>query len=191
MEFLAKKELLKSKKTKWIFILLTAVLFLPASYFIYIAEQGNFHEITPAEAYRSAQLDRDGLKHYIRQYHIKSIINLRGQRAGRGWYQDELGICEQYGVRHFDSSIPADRSPSREQLKTLRHIFANAPRPLLLHCKAGADRAGLAAALWKMVVDKEPKTLARKQLSLRFGHFPVGPTSALDDFLKKWQPEHI
>jgi hypothetical protein len=28
-------------------------------------------------------------------------------------------------------------------------------------------------------------------LSLRFGHFPIGPTSALDDFFKKWQPGQI
>jgi len=191
MEFLAKKELSISKKTKWIFILLTAVLFLPASYFIYLAEQGNFHAITPGEAYRSAQLDSDELRHYIRKFKIKSIINLRGKRTRRSWYREELEICKQNGVRHYDLSIPADRSPSAEQLAALRHLFENAPRPLLLHCKAGADRAGLAAALWKVVVDRQPKAQARKQLSLRFGHFPIGPTSALDDFLKKWLSEHI
>ena len=49
----------------------------------------------------------------------------------------------------------------------------------------------LAAALWKVYVDGEPKALARKQLSLRFGHFPIGPTSALDDFFKRWQPGQI
>ena len=40
-------------------------------------------------------------------------------------------------------------------------------------------------------VDREPKMLARKQLSLRFGHFPIGSTSALDDFFKRWQPGQI
>ncbi len=187
----AAREISINKKTKWIFILLTAVLFLPASYFIYMEEQGNFHVITPGEAYRSAQLDRDELKHYIRKYNIKSIINLRGKRAGRSWYQEELLVSKQFNCRHYDLSLPADQSPSREQLKALRHLFENAPRPILLHCKAGADRAGLAAALWKVVVDGEPKALARKQLSLRFGHFPIGPTSALDDFFKKWQPGQI
>lgn len=191
MEFFAKKEISIPQKTKWLFIFLTAVLFLPASYFIYMAEQGNFHPITKEESYRSAQLDRDELKHYIGKYNIKSIINLRGQRAGRSWYQEELEMCNQCGVRHYDLSIPADKSPSAEQLAALRHLFENAPRPLLLHCKAGADRSGLAAALWKVVVDKEPKALARKQLSLRFGHFPIGPTSALDDFFKKWHPEQV
>jgi undecaprenyl-diphosphatase len=187
----AEKEISKSKKAKWIFIFLTAVLFLPASYFIYMAEQGNFHAITTGEAYRSAQLDQDELQHYIRKYNIKSIINLRGKRAGHTWYQEELMVCRQINCRHYDLSIAPDKSPSWEQVKKLLHLFETAPRPILLHCKAGADRTGLAAALWKAAVDKEPKASAQKQLSLRFGHFPIGPTSALDDFFKKWHPSQI
>ncbi len=57
MAWFSRKEVSKSKKAKWLFIILTAVLFLPASYFIYMEEQGNFHPITPGEAYRSAQLE--------------------------------------------------------------------------------------------------------------------------------------
>jgi protein tyrosine phosphatase (PTP) superfamily phosphohydrolase (DUF442 family) len=180
-----------NKRTKWMFIILTAVLFLPASYFIYMEEQGNFHAITPGEAYRSAQMDSDELRHYIRKYNIKSIINLRGKRSGRRWYREELKVSRQLNCRHYDLSIPPDKSPSPEQVKKLLHLFETAPRPVLLHCKAGADRSGLAAALWKAVVDGAPKKLAGKQLSLRFGHFPIGPTSALDDFFIKWQPGRI
>jgi protein tyrosine phosphatase (PTP) superfamily phosphohydrolase (DUF442 family) len=190
-EWVAVRKISLSKKTKWIFFLLTAVLFLPASYFIYMEEQGNFHVITPGEAYRSAQLDSDELRHYIRKFNIKSIINLRGKRTGRRWYREELAACEQLGCRHYDLSIPADQSPSRKRLKALLRLFENAPRPVLFHCRAGADRTGLAAALWKAVVDGAPKKMARRQLSLRFGHFPIGPTSALDDFFKKWQPGQI
>jgi len=178
-------------KTKWIFAVLTAVLFLPASYFIYMEEQGNFHPITPGEAYRSAQLDRDELQHYIRKFNIKSIINLRGKRTGHSWYREELDTCRQSGCRHYDLSIPADESPSPAKIKELLRLFENAPRPVLFHCRAGADRTGLAAALWKVTVDGKPKALARRQLSMRFGHFPIGPTAALDDFFKKWQPGRI
>jgi protein tyrosine/serine phosphatase len=136
-------------------------------------------------------LDSDELRHYFRKYNIKSIINLRGKRRGRHWYREELRISSQFNCRHFDLSIPADKSPSRKQVKKLLHLFATAPRPVLLHCKAGAVRAGLAAALWKAVVNGESKVPAAKQLSLRFGHLPIGPTSALDDFFKKWQPGQI
>jgi len=37
-----KREISKSKKLKWLFIVLTAVLFLPAGYFICMEDQGNF-----------------------------------------------------------------------------------------------------------------------------------------------------
>jgi protein tyrosine phosphatase (PTP) superfamily phosphohydrolase (DUF442 family) len=191
MAWFTRREISKSKKAKLLFIILTAVLFLPASYFIYMEEQGNFHTITPGEAYRSAQLDGDELQHYIRKYNIKSIINLRGKRTGRSWYQEELLVSKQFDCRHYDLSISPDKSPSPEQVKKLLHLFETAPRPVLLHCKAGADRSGLAAALWKAVVDGAPKKLAGKQLSLRFGHFPIGPTSALDAFFIKWQPGQI
>ena len=186
-----KSEISKSKKAKWLFIVLAAVLFLPASYFIYMEEQGNFHPITPDEAYRSAQLDQDELRPYMRRYNIKSIINLRGKRTAGSWYREELSVCKEFGCRHYDLSLPPDKRPSRQQIKKLLYLFETAPRPVLQHCKAGADRTGLAAALWKVYVDREPKTLARKQLSLRFGHFPIGPTSALDDFFKRWQPGQI
>ena len=186
-----KREIAKSKKAKWLFIILTSVLFLPASYFIYMEEQGNFHPITPGEAYRSAQLDRDELQHYIRKYKIKSVINLRGKRTHSSWYQEELDVCRQLNCRHYDLSIPPDKPPSPSQIKELIRLFETAPRPVLLHCKAGADRTGIASSFWKAVVDRESKKLAKKQLSIRFGHFPIGPTSVLDDFFERWQPEQL
>ena len=170
--WLAARDISINKRTKWIFILLTAVLFLPASYFIYMEEQGNFHAITPGEAYRSAQLDGDELQHYICKYNIKSIINLRGQRTDRRWYQEELNTCNQYGCRHYDLSLPADQSPSREQIKFLLHLFDNVPRPVLFHCRAGADRTGLAAALWKVAVDGKP---------LNIWQMIIQPATALTD----------
>jgi len=191
MAWFSRKKVSKSKNAKWLFTILTAVLFLPASYFIYMEDHGNFHPITPGEAYRSAQLDEDELRHHMRRYNIKSIINLRGEITAGSWYQQELSVCKEFGCRHYDLSLPPDNRPSRQQIKKLLYLFETAPRPVLLHCKAGADRTGLAAALWKVYVDREPKALARKQLSLRFGHLPLGPTSALDDFFKRWQPRQI
>jgi hypothetical protein len=42
--------------------------------------------------------------------------------------------------------------------------------------------------MWKVIVDKEPKPEARKQLSILYGHFPLGETSAMDRFFEKWNP---
>lgn len=153
----------------------------------YLGEQGNFHAVTPAEAYRSAQLDRDELRHYARKYHIRSIINLRGRKPDKAWYREETATAAELGIRHFDyGGIGAVRPPTADALAELLSLFATAPRPVLLHCQAGADRSGLAAALWKAVVDKAPAPQARKQLSLRYGHIPIGPTRVLDTFFEAW-----
>ncbi|MFW5489973.1 MAG: tyrosine-protein phosphatase [Desulfovibrio sp.] len=155
----------------------------------YLEEQGNFHAITAGEAYRSAQLDRDELTHYARKYRIRSIINLRGHRPKEAWYCEETATARELGIRHFDfGGIGATRAPSPRQMRELLELFAMAPRPVLLYCQAGADRSGLAAALWKTTIDGTPASKARRQLSLRYGHMPVGPTTVLDDFFDHWNP---
>ena len=45
------------------------------------------------------------------------------------------------------------------------------------------------AAMWKLYVDKESMSEARKQLSIFYGHIPFGPTSAMDEFFEKWSGE--
>jgi protein tyrosine/serine phosphatase len=161
---------------------------LAASYFLYIKEQGNFHPITDDEAYRSAQLDRDELDYYIKKYNIKSIINLRGGNLDEPWYREEIKVSAERKVTRYDLPLSATREPSEEDVRKLMEIFKHAPRPVLIHCQAGADRLGLAAAMWKVVVDKKPKLEAKKQLSILYGHIPIGKTSAMDSFFQEWTP---
>jgi protein tyrosine/serine phosphatase len=149
-------------------------------------EQGNFYPITDNEAYRSAQLDRDELDYYIKKYNIKSIINLRGRHLDEPWYREEIKVSAERKVAHYDLPISATREPSEEDVRKLMEMFKHAPRPVLIHCQAGADRSGLAAAIWKVVVDKESKLEANKQLSILYGHIPIGKTSAMDSFFQKW-----
>ncbi len=169
------------------FLIIPALLLLlTAGYFLYAEEQGNFHAITPGEAYRSGQLDRDELKYYINKHHIKSIINLRGKNPGTAWYMEELKVSAENGAAHFDLPLSASHEPGEEDVRKLMEIFMQAPRPVLIHCQGGADRSGLAAAMWKVIVDKEPKAEAGKQLSILYEHIPIGKTSAMDSFFRKW-----
>jgi undecaprenyl-diphosphatase len=176
------------KRRRYIGGALAAVLLLALGYVLYVKIQGNFHAITPGQAYRSAQLDRDELAHYVKQYNIKSVLNLRGSNAGERWYEDELAACQELKVMHYDVELSAYREPTDTQVRQLLDIFNTAPRPLLIHCNSGADRAGLVAAMWKVAVDKEPKAQAAKQLSICYGHLPLGRTQAMERFFEKWSP---
>jgi undecaprenyl-diphosphatase len=111
----------------------------------YLEEQGNFHPITPGEAYRSAQLDQDELEYYIRKFEIRSIINLKGKDVGKPLYEEETATCRNLSVRHYDLELSANKKPSSHEIEELLRLFRIAPRPVLIHCKAGADRSGLAA----------------------------------------------
>ena len=173
---------------RWAIVSMGAIAVLAAIRLAYLDEQGNFHVITPSEAYRSAQLDKDELKHYLLKYKIRSVINLRGEKDDEPWYVEEKQVCRDLDVKHYDLRLPADKQPASTEIEALIRLFKTAPRPVLIHCKAGADRSGLAAAMWKMQIDGEPKAVAQRQLSIRFGHIPIGPTSVLDTFIQKWEP---
>jgi protein tyrosine/serine phosphatase len=177
-----------SRRLKYSVAIMALLVLIGASYFLYMEEQGNFHSITAGEAYRSAILDRDELEHYIRKYGIKSIVNLLSDHPNEAWYREEIEVCTDYNVKHYNVSLPVSHEPTEEDVQKLVEIFRNAPRPVLIHCKAGADRSGLAAAMWKVIVDKEPKTEAGKQLSILYGHIPIGKTIAMDQFFKNWDP---
>jgi len=43
--------------------------------------------------------------------------------------------------------------------------------------------------MWKVIVDNEPKSVAKRQLSILYGHIPIGGTVAMDRFFEKWALE--
>ncbi len=171
---------------------LLLLVFIPVifagGYIANILVNGNFQTITEGEAYRSGQLNEAGLERYLKEYGIKSVLNLRGKNSGAEWYETEIAVCKRLSVSHYDLAMNSSGKPNPDVMTRLMTIFRESPRPILIHCRSGSDRSGLVAALWKVVVDREPKAVAQKQLSIRYGHFPVGQTSVLDDFLKEWEP---
>ena len=160
-------------------VLLCLVLALCLTYRLYL-EYDNFHPVTPGEAYRSAQLEAGELGTYIKKYRIASVVNLRGPSPESAWYQAERRACRAHGVRHYDLALSAVRIPDSAAIRALRDIYQQAPRPILIHCRAGSDRTGLAAALWKLWVDRAPASEARRQLSIVYWHMPFGEATAMD-----------
>ena len=118
---------------QWLISLLVGPGIVLASYVWYIQEQGNFHTVAEERVYRSRQLDREELIHYIKTYRIKSILNLRGMNRGSEWYQDEIRVTQELGVKHHDYGISANRDVSDEDLNAILGIIRAAPKPLFIH----------------------------------------------------------
>ena len=142
---------------------------------------GNLHEVEPGRFYRSAQMDGPALRQTIKLHGIKTVLNLRGTNRGEPWYDQELSVTQADGVTHLDMSLSAYRELSPAQMAELARLMANAPKPLLVHCESGADRTGLASALYKLS-QGVPLDQASDELSARYGHLPLlVPRSAAMD----------
>jgi protein tyrosine/serine phosphatase len=133
---------------------------------------GNVHTVEPHQLYRSAQLDGDDLEALVRREGIVTILNLRGAAPGEAWYDEELQATTAAGAQHLDLAMSATQQPDEKTLRRLIEILRTAPRPLLVHCNKGADRSGLAAALYELLDANKSPAEAARQLSFRYGHFP-------------------
>jgi protein tyrosine/serine phosphatase len=144
---------------------------------------GNIHVVVEHQFYRSAQLDKVTLARVIQEDGIKSILNLLGARPDEDWYRDEIAVSKARGIDHHDYGIGASNVVSPDQIDELLKIVRDAPKPILVHCKNGADRSGLVAALYLAKVQGVTVEEAAGQLSLYYGHFPwlISNTGAMDE----------
>lgn len=136
------------------------------------------------QVWRSAQPGPHQIKAFAAEG-IKTIVNLRGPRAC-GSYWLEQDACRRYGLALVDCQMRSRATPSREELRRARELFNRVQYPMLMHCKSGADRAGLMSALYRHTKLGEPIETAVKQLSLRFGHFRQADTGILDHFFEEY-----
>lgn len=145
--------------------------------------EGNFHAVRDGVLYRSAQLSKGDFASVVRRYGIKSVLNLRGAHAGESWYDDEIAASGELGLAHYDYPLSAKRLVTRQQIAQILDIVRAAPKPLLVHCKSGADRAGLVAALYRFALAGATAEQADRELSLIYGHFPylTSRSGAMDE----------
>jgi hypothetical protein len=57
-----------------------------------------------------------------------------------------------------------------------------------MHCKSGADRAGLMSALYLLIHKQMPVAVAREQLAFKYGHVKQAKTGLLDAFFDAYEP---
>ncbi len=119
---------------------------------------------------------------------IRTILNLRGEDRF-SFYLFEREACAALGIEMIDLKIYARTLVSRDQFLTLFAIFDRIEKPFLLHCKSGADRAGLVSALW--LLDQEGASLAeaRRMLSLRYMHLKHTRTGLMDQVLDAYEAD--
>ncbi len=140
----------------------------------------NFAAVKPGRLYRSNHPTPGNLAAFARKAGIKSLINLRGQ-AKNGSDALSRDAAARLGMDFYDMALESRGAPHKDRIFRLAEIYRTMRGPALIHCKSGADRAGLAAGLFVLIEGGTVKE-AMRQLSLRYGHIRQAKTGILDLF---------
>jgi len=143
----------------------------------------NTHRVSPM-MYRSSQPSPGQIARMARRG-VKTIVNLRGMRDG-GEYLLQKEACARHGITLIDFPLSSRDAPRTTDARKLKELFARIEYPALLHCKSGADRAGLGAALYLHLHEGVPLELAAQQLHWKYGHFRQAKTGILDFFFQTY-----
>ncbi|MGE0662649.1 MAG: tyrosine-protein phosphatase [Hyphomonadaceae bacterium] len=148
----------------------------------------NFHWIELGVMARSNQPSPAQIATYAERFGIKTVLNARG-KADTGYYLLEKEACERHGIALIDLRLRSREPPSKEHIHRAKQIFETIQYPALMHCKSGADRAGVAAVLYKHFKMGLPIEQAVEQLSLRYLHVKQGKTGMIDFFFATYLEE--
>lgn len=190
-------------RRRWLWLLALLALLAPVGFEVYrVCFGANLHVVVPRQVYRCAQPSGPTLERHIVGLGIRTVVNLRGNCDPFPWYLDEARVTHKHDVALEDICFSAGRLPSVHELRRLIDVLDRAERPLLLHCRRGADRTGLAAAAVLLLEPGVPLDTALAQLAPRYGHVPIGRPAQLDEFFayyRQWlaskgrehAPEHF
>lgn len=144
----------------------------------------NLHQIAP-QVYRSNQPSARQLTALHAKVGLNAVLNLRGTTE-QSFYLFEAEACHKLGIALVDLTLSASRAPSRAKLEEAYSLLKNLPRPLLIHCKSGADRTGLVAFMYQSLIAHQPFDVARRQLSFRYLHVANSPAGIQDHILRHY-----
>jgi protein tyrosine/serine phosphatase len=156
-------------------------------YLAYLHYSGNFHQVLAHELYRAAQISDADIRDYRSRYGIRSVLNLRGAAPGEPWYDEEIAATKALGLTHVDFPMNASKELGPADAARLIALMGALPKPLLVHCRHGADRTGLAVSLYLAAISGADEEAAEGQLSLWYGHFSVPYLSDAYPMDESWE----
>lgn len=144
----------------------------------------NFFELAPG-VYRSNQPTHARFRRY-RDMGVRAVINLRGEEDYPHFHLARESV-ESLGMELHIAKLWARNAPKSQRILAVIDTLHRAPRPVLFHCKSGADRAGFVAAVFLMVFEGRSVAEARAMLSLRFMHLKWTKTGVQDYILDVYE----
>ena len=119
---------------------------------------------------------------------IKTVVNLRGVRNCSSFFL-EKETCEKHNIKLINFPVTSRAAPKVETILAAKKLFNEVEYPIIMHCKSGADRAGLMSALYLILHKNVSVEEAKKQLSFKYLHIKHAKTGILDAFFDNYIKE--
>jgi hypothetical protein len=145
----------------------------------------NLEPVVPGKIYRCNHPTPGRLRRMAARLRLRTLINLRG-RTQSGSDALSREAARELGLMFHDIAFESRGAPQRDRIMRLHDIYTSMPTPAIMHCKSGADRAGLAAGLM-VLFEGGTSADALRHLSWRFGHIKQAKTGVLDAFFLRYQ----
>ena len=145
----------------------------------------NSHEIAAQKLWRTYQPSESKLKSWKKRG-IRTVINLRGKTPA-GHYVLEEEACERLALTLVNFQVYSREAPAPSIVHGAIDLFKTIEYPAIMHCKSGADRAGLMGVLFRYCHQGKPLGESLEQLSFRYGHVRQGKTGILDFVFERFK----
>ncbi|MGG6429901.1 tyrosine-protein phosphatase [Acetobacter ghanensis] len=147
----------------------------------------NFHAVIPGKVYRCNHPTPARLRRAVSKLGLRTLVNLRGHRQC-GSDALSRNAAAQIGITHLDMAFESRGAPHKDRILRFAQMYRELQFPMLMHCKSGADRAGLASAL-VIMFEGGTAEQALGELSWRYLHFRRSRTGILDAFFLRYQAQ--
>jgi protein tyrosine/serine phosphatase len=155
----------------------------------------NFETITEGKVYKSGVIPPDEIEDYVKEYKIKSIVDLRFPGTGDEVNNPEIpaeltaekeAIAKIKGVNYFNNG--SDQVPKPHNLDTFFKIMDDPKNyPVLIHCYHGVGRAEMYSAIYRIEYENMDRDEARTNTRFltKWSSFDLGKPKG--DFLHYYQ----
>jgi protein tyrosine/serine phosphatase len=155
----------------------------------------NFETITEGKVFKSGVIPPNEIEDYVKDYKIKSIIDLRFPGTGDDVNNPEIpaeltaekeAIAKIKGVNYFNNG--SDQVPKPHNLDTFFKIMDDPKNyPVLIHCYHGVGRAEMYSAIYRIEYENMDRDEARTNTRFltKWSSFDLGKPKG--DFLHNYQ----
>lgn len=137
---------------------------------------------------RSPQPDEDDLESLHQRFGVKTVLNLRGEKPGDSWFEEERKGVDKIGAKWVHMAVNSAKRPSSEMVKDFfRLVEEPANWPILLHCQGGIHRSGLMTALYRMQYQGWSAEDAIAEMDEHYFEWGIKDRSAVKAYLRQYK----